>query len=59
MEVLRQADPGKSNIKKIKRLYRILQRKQLNQVLRKSDIAVFIFSLLFPILCYWFSVLLD
>lgn len=32
MEVLRQADAGKSNIKRIKRLYRMLQRKQLNQV---------------------------
>lgn len=37
MEVLRQVDPGKSNIKKIKRLYRILQRKQLNQVRSMSE----------------------
>ncbi|KAG0580271.1 hypothetical protein KC19_4G162000 [Ceratodon purpureus] len=48
MEVLRQADPGKSNIKKIKRLYRILQRKQLNQVSRGNiqlELAIYLMSL--------------
>ncbi|XP_024390792.1 uncharacterized protein [Physcomitrium patens] len=48
MEVLRQADPGKSNIKKIKRLYRILQSKQLNEVTRgniRLELALYLMSL--------------
>lgn len=32
MEVLRQVDTGNSNILRFKRLYRILQRKQVNPV---------------------------